>query len=151
MANFDDGLIYPWVGWHIPPMQSHTRSMIAAAAFAALCGLKVAGLYDHAENRDRRIAAEYRDGGIQGVDGDRGAKFGGNLPEIFDGGDRAYVSLEIEGDSAKGYDRASSTFFSARVVDGLVQVYDYGDGHWYSYDVQNPDAANDYHRSANLA
>lgn len=123
--------------------------MIAAAAFAVLTGRKVAGLYDHTAKRDLRIAAEYRDGGIQGVDGDRQAKFGGTLPEIFDGGDRSHISFEVEGDAARGYDRGSSTFFSAQVTDGMVQVYDHGSSQWFAYDVQDPDAPAAYHRTAN--
>ncbi|PNU02985.1 hypothetical protein [Novosphingobium guangzhouense] len=131
-------------------MQSHTRSLIAAATFAAITGRKVAGLYDHTLGRDRRIAAECREGRLQGRDGDRGARFGGTLPEIFDATDKAFISLEIEGEgdarSARGYDRGSSTFFTAQVRDGVVQVYDHTANAWFAYDVQDPDAASSYLR-----
>lgn len=129
-------------------MQAHTRSMIAAAAFAAVTHKKVAGIYDHSLKRDLQIAAEFRDGRLQGFDGDRGAKFGGTLPEIRDAGDGTSVSLEIDGANVKGHDRASSTFFAAQVAGGLVQVYDYAEGAWFAYDVQDPRSASDYHRAA---
>ncbi|EJU12807.1 hypothetical protein QUC32_04505 [Novosphingobium resinovorum] len=132
-------------------MLAHTRSMIAAIAFAVLTGKKVAGLYDHSLGRDLQIAAEFRDGRLQGFDGARSVKFGGTLPEIHDAGDKNFVSVEIDGAQVKGYDRASSTFFAARVEDGLVQVYDYGQKAWFVYDVQDPQAASEYHRAAGPA
>lgn len=122
--------------------------MIAAATFAFVTGRKVAGLYDHAEGRDRRIAAESRDNLLQGFDGDRGAKFSGTLPELYDAGDRTFVAFELDGAKARGYDRGSSTAYEAQVTDGLVQVYDHGQSAWFAYDVQDADALQSYHRTA---
>ncbi len=128
-------------------MQAHTRALVAAAAFAFVTGKKVAGLYDHAAKADRRIAAEARGNALQGFDGERGAKFGGNLPEILDAGDASHISFEIDGTSVKGYDRLSATFYEARVGEGLVQVFDYGEAAWFAYDIQDAEAAQSYHRS----
>ena len=122
--------------------------MIAAAAFAFITGKKVAGLYDHSAGRDLQIAAEGQGKQLQGFDGDRGAKFGGALPELYDAGDRTFVSFEIEGTTAKGYDRGSSGFFTANVTDGLVQVYDHSQSAWFAYDIQNAGSARSYHRNA---
>lgn len=122
--------------------------MIAAATFAFVTGRKVAGLYDHAEGRDRRIAAESRDNLLQGFDGDRGAKFSGTLPELYDAGDRTFVAFELDGTKVRGYDRGSSTAYEAQVTDGLVQVYDHGQSAWFAYDVQDADALQSYHRTA---
>ena len=65
-------------------MPPHTRAMIAAAAHAFITGNKVAGVYDHSTGRHLRIAAEARGQQLQGYDGDRAARFGGTLPEIYD-------------------------------------------------------------------
>jgi hypothetical protein len=127
-------------------MAPHTRSMIAAAAFAYRTGKKVAGLYDHAGAQDRRIAAEFRANQLQGFDGDRNVRFGGTLPEIFDAGDKAFVSFEVKDDAIKGYDRSTSTFFAATVSGGVVQVYDHGESAWFAYDIQDVDAPSSYHR-----
>lgn len=129
-------------------MAPHTRSLIAAAAFAYRTGKKVAGLYDHSAKQDRQIAAEVRGKQLQGVDGDRGVMFGGTLPEIYDAGDKAFVSLEIEGTSVKGYDRSTSTFYTAEVTGGVVQVYDHGESAWFAYDIQDPDSPSSYHRTS---
>ena len=117
-------------------MQSHTRAMIAASAHAVITGKKVAGIYDHAAARHMRIAAEYRLGRVQGIDADRSAKFGGTLPERFDEVDKVFVSLEAHGSTARGYDRASGGFYAAEVGDRVVQVYDYAQSTWFSFDVQ---------------
>ncbi|WP_260924760.1 hypothetical protein [Novosphingobium sp. 9] len=118
-------------------MQPHTRAMLAAATYAFHSGEKVAGLYDHSEQRDREIAAEARVDRLQGFDGDRAAKFGGILPELRDEGDQAFISFEIVGPNAKGYDRGSGHFYAAEVRDRTVQVYDYGVESWFAYEIQD--------------
>ena len=128
-------------------MYPQTRAMIAAVSFAIVTGKKVAGLYDHSAGRDLQIAAECRGNQVQGFDGDRAAKFGGTLPEIHDAGDNAFVSFEVEGQNVQGYDWRSSQFYTAQVSGGLVQVYDHGQSLWFSYDVQDADAPQSYHRN----
>ena len=133
-------------------MRSHTRALVAAAAFTFATGKKVAGIYDHSAARDRRIAAECRGDRLQGFDGDRGVKFGGTLPELYDAGDRTFVSFETDGETMhdlkiRGFDRGTSTFYTAQVRDGLVQIFDHGENAWFSYDIQNADAARSYLRN----
>jgi hypothetical protein len=118
-------------------MQPHTRAIVAASAHAIITGRKVAGLYDHAAGRHLRIAAECRDGRLQAYDGDRAARFGGTLPELFDEGDRAFISIEAEGSSARGYDRGSASAYVANVTDRVVQLFDHGAGAWFAFDVQH--------------
>lgn len=117
-------------------MHSHTRAIVAASAHAILTGRKVSGIYDHAAGRHLRIAAECRDGRLQAYDGDRAARFGGNLPELFDEGDRAFISLETEGMTARGYDRGSASAYVANVADRVVQLFDHQEGAWFAFDVQ---------------
>ena len=129
-------LAFPTLPVSANPMLPHTRAMIAAAAHAFITGKKVAGLYDHAAGRHLRIAAEARGDHLQGYDGDRGAKFGGTLPEIYDAGDKAHVSLEIEGSEGKGYDRGSSSHYSVTVTDRGVQLFDHSVSAWFAFNVQ---------------
>jgi len=117
-------------------MRPHTRAMIAASAHAFVTGRKVAGIYDHAAGRHLRIAAECRGEHLQGFDGDRSAKFGGTLPELYDVADKAFISLELDGATARGHDRGSSTSYEARVTERAVQLYDHGQGAWFAFDVQ---------------
>ncbi len=117
-------------------MQPHIRAIIAASAHALVTGRKVAGLYDHAAGRPLRVAAEARGQHLQGYDGDRDARFGGALPELRDAGDGASVHLKVEGTVARGYDRNSSSHFTAEVAERLVQLYDHATGAWFSFDVQ---------------
>lgn len=117
-------------------MSPHTRAMVAAAAHAFIVHKKVAGIYDHSAGRHLRIAAEARGDQLQGFDGDRSVRFGGSLPELYDAGDKAFVSLEIDGMSAKGYDRRSSSHYSVTVSDRLVQLYDHSQSTWFAFDIQ---------------
>ena len=117
-------------------MKPHTRAMAAAAAFAATTGRKVAGMHDHSAATDRRIAAECRGNVVQGFDGDRAARFGGTLPELYDFADQTFVSLDIEGAGAQGYDRGSAGAFTAQVTGTRVQLYDHAQGQWHTFDIQ---------------
>lgn len=129
-------------------MDPHTRAMVAAAAFAFLTGKKVGGLYDHSAKRDLKIAAECRGGQLQGFDGERQAKFSGAPPELYDDGDRSFVSFEIEGTRVQGYDRRSASSYTVELTDGLVQLYDHSQLAWFAYDMQDVDADRSYHRVA---
>jgi hypothetical protein len=117
-------------------MLPHTRAMVAAAAHAFVIGKKVAGVHDHAESRDLQIAAQARGNHLQAFDGDRSASFGGNLPELYDAGDKAFVSLEIDGVTARGYDRNSSSHYSVTVAEEVVQLYDHEPGAWFAFSIQ---------------
>jgi hypothetical protein len=127
-------------------MEPHTRAMIAAAAFACVTGRTVAGIYDHSRGRDLRIAAERRGDRLKGFDGERGVAFGGDLPELYDAGDKTFVSFEIDGGEVKGYDRGSSGFYAAHVAPGIVQLFDHSQGAWFAYDIQDGAAADSYLR-----
>ena len=116
-------------------MQPHTRALIAASAYAAIGGKKVTGLYDHGASEQLRIAVECRGNNLQGADGERGVTFGGVLPELYDAGDRSFVSLEIDGTTARGYDRGSQSHYLAQVSDRLIQLYDYGQSAWFAFEV----------------
>lgn len=111
--------------------------MIAAAAHAFMTGKKVAGVYDHAAGRHLRIAAETRGDHIQGFDGDRAARFGGALPELWDTNDKAFISLEIDGMTARGYDRGSSSAYTITATARQVQLYDHGESAWFAFDIRN--------------
>jgi hypothetical protein len=117
-------------------MLPHTRALIAASAHAFITGKKVAGVYDHAAGRHLRIAAEGRGAHLQGFDGDRSARFGGTLPELYDAADKAFVSLEVDGATALGHDRGSDTSYEAKVTENVVQLYDHGRSTWFAFDIQ---------------
>ena len=118
-------------------MSPHTRAMVAASAHAFIFGRKVAGIHDHAVGRDLQIAAEVRGGRLMGFDGDRSARFSGTLPELYDSGDDAFVSLELDGASARGYDRGSSSHYELTVADQMVQLYDHAAGAWFAFSIQS--------------
>lgn len=117
-------------------MFPHTRAMVAAAAYAFIFDQKVAGVHDHATGRDLRIAAEARGDRLQGVDADRSAKFGGTRFELHDAGDGSFVSLEIDGLTARGYDRGSAGHYSLSATDRMVQLYDHAEGAWFAFSIQ---------------
>jgi hypothetical protein len=116
-------------------MNPDTRAMIAAAVFAFVSGKRVAGMHDHASGKDRRIAAESRGKQVQGYDGDRSAGFGGQLPDLYDSAAHSFVSLDLDGAKAQGFDHASATAYTAQVSDQRVQVFDHGEGAWFTFDM----------------
>lgn len=131
-------------------METHTRAMIAAAAFAHVTGKPVAGIYDHAAGRDRKIAAEFRGSRLQGHDGDHAVTFGGSIPELYNGENNNFISFDAQGAIVKGYDRESSSFYEAHVSDGVVQLFDHSQSAWFAYDIQDAGAASSYHRGSEI-
>jgi hypothetical protein len=117
-------------------MHPHTRAIVAASAYAVVTGNKVAGIYDHAACRHLRIAAECRGDRLQAYDGERSVSFGGILPDLYDDGNDAFVSLETDGATVRGYDRDSASFYEVKVADQLVQLYDHGESAWFMFNVQ---------------
>ena len=117
-------------------MSPHTRALVAVSAHAFMFGKKIAGVHDHESGRDLQIAAEARGDRLQGFDGDRSAKFNGTPFELYDAGDDAFVSLEIDGLNAQGYDRRSSSHYSLSVTDPVVQVYDHAAETWFAFSIQ---------------
>ena len=117
-------------------MLPHTRAIVAAAAHAFIIGRKVSGVFDHARQQDLQIAAEARGQRLQLEDGDRGVRFGGTLPELHDAGDKTFVSLEIAGGKATGYDRQSSSHFAVTVSEDQAQLYDYSAEAWFAFDIR---------------
>lgn len=124
-------------------MQPHHRAIVAASVYAVLAGRKVVGVYDHAAERHLRIAAEARGDRVQALDGDRSARFGGTLPELYDQGDGAFISLERDGGGARGYDRGSNSFYAAQVGDRMVQLYDHGQSSWFAFSIREHEGAPD--------
>lgn len=121
-------------------MNSQIRALAAASAHALVTGRKVAGLYDHAEKRERAIAAECRAPSLRGFDGDRQSAFGGTLPAVHDVGSGSGFSLAHEGGRTWGRDEASGTDFTVELRDGLVQIYDHAAAQWFSYDIREEDS-----------
>jgi hypothetical protein len=117
-------------------MDTHSRALIAACAYAAVTGAKVAGLYDHTAGEHLRIAAERRADRLQAIDGERPATLGGTLPDLYDGARRTFVSLVVEGSKARGYDRGSQGHYEAQVTDRLIQLYDHQARAWFAFEAQ---------------
>jgi len=117
-------------------MLPHTRAIVAAAAYAFIFRKKVAGVHDHSTKQDLQIAAETRGEHLQAYDGDRSARFGGDLPELYDAGDEAFVSLAVDGMTARGYDRNSSSHYSLTATDGMVQLYVHDLEAWFDYSIR---------------
>lgn len=116
-------------------MQSHTRAVIAASAYAFITRRTVAGVHDHSSSRDLKIAAETRGDNLQGYDGDRSVRFGGAATELYDAGDEAFMSIEIDGATAQGYDRHSSSAYSLTVTSEMVQLYDHAAEAWFAFSI----------------
>lgn len=120
-------------------MQPHIRAIVAASAFAIVTGNKTAGLFDHNASRHLRIAAECRGDRLQGYDGERSVSFGGTLPDLYDQGEKTFLSCEVYGSTVRGFDRGSDTAYTTLVEDRLIQLYDHGESSWFAFTAQTID------------
>jgi hypothetical protein len=122
-------------------MQPYHRAIVAASAYAVITGRKVAGVYDHGAERHLKIAAEAQGQRVQALDGDRLARFGGTLPELYDEAEGVFISLECDGVTARGYDRGTGSFYAAEVGDRIVQLFDHGQACWFAFSIREVAAA----------
>lgn len=121
----------------VPVMQPDIRAIVAASSHALVTGRKVAGIYDQEADRHLRIAAEARGEHLQGLDGERGVKFGGTLPELRETGAGGQIYMEIGDGTARGFDRTTSSHFTCRSDKDVVQLYDHSVSAWFTYHVQS--------------
>jgi hypothetical protein len=116
-------------------VQEHSRSVIAAVAYAVISGKSVSSIYSHSEGSWRTVEARCSNGNISAYDFSRSSHFDGNLPNLYDYADSSHVEMNINGTKANGYHYGSSSFYEVSVNGNSVEFYDYESGGWASYSV----------------
>jgi hypothetical protein len=120
-------------------MLPHVRAAIAFAG-CAISGKQATAVYDHAEGRYRSIGGTITAKSVQAYDYENSCHFSGdhdgNGYALYHYGESCHVSLEIKGTEFSGYDYCSSSHYQGTADrSGLVNLYDFGEGKYYSFTV----------------
>lgn len=116
-------------------MIPNTRACIAYVAGKAISGAGGSNVYDHSQSRHVSIGGSVNSGSVNVYDYDRGCHFSGALPQLYDYGISAHVSLEIYGTQFKGYDYGSGHHYTGTVNGSSVSIYDYGESQHFNYNL----------------
>jgi hypothetical protein len=109
-------------------MDEQIRRLVAYAAAGRASGRFGSSVYSYDRAKHSNMSETY--------DYESAAHLGNvKSGQMFHYGLSAHVSLEVTGNSLKGYDYSSSSHFSGRIMGRTVEVYDYGESRYFSYSV----------------
>jgi hypothetical protein len=114
-------------------MNPNTRACVAYVAGKLISGSSSTSVYDHARSRHIRFSGSVAGSHVRIYDHDRGCHFSATLPNLYDYGRSAHVSLKINGAEFKGYDYGDGHHFSGAVKGSAVSVYDSGESTHFNY------------------
>jgi hypothetical protein len=113
----------------------NTRACVAYTAAKLISGGGSSSVYDYSQSRYVNVGGSVSKSHVGVFDYERGCHFSGSLPNLYDYGRSAHVSLQIDGNSFSGFDYGDSHHFSGTVNGNSVSLYDYGEGRYFSYSV----------------
>jgi hypothetical protein len=114
-------------------MNPATRACVAYVAGRAISASGGSHIYDYSQSRRISIGGSVNGPIVNVYDYDRGCHFSGTLPQLYDYGMSAHVSIEINGTQFKGYDYGAGHHFSGTVNGSSISIYDYGESRHFKY------------------
>lgn len=118
-------------------MQDHTLRYIAFLV-ARLRGQRNSPqIYDHADNSWYLYSGSVAPGRANIYDYSRSCFVGGTgTPlSLYDYGDSAFVRLQLNGDTFRGYDFGAKHFYLGRLANSNVTIYDFGRSIWRQFSI----------------
>jgi hypothetical protein len=115
-------------------MKSHVRAAAAAVALSHGFGRDVTSVYDYNEGGYKQIKISVTGSAVNGYDYDNSCYISGSLPSLYHYGESSYLQLTPNGTGEyKGYDYDTSSYFSVKINGNQAQIYDYGEGSYFTY------------------
>lgn len=116
-------------------MIPNTRACIAYVSAKLISRSSASSVYDYSQSRYINISGSVSRSSINIYDYDRGCHFGGSSENLYDYGQRAHVSLSINGNQFSGYDYGSRCHYNGTVNGNSVSFYDYGESKYFNFSV----------------
>lgn len=116
-------------------MKPGTRACVAYIAGRAISESSASHVYDYSQSKYIAFSGSVDGASANVYDYDRRCYCAGNLSQLFDYGNRAYLEIRIEGDRFSGYDYDSRKHFEGTVSGASISLYDYDTSAYYSYSV----------------
>lgn len=114
-------------------MNPNTRACVAYVAGKTSTGSGSSHVYDYSQSRHVSVSGSVTGRCVSVYDYDRGCHFSGTLPQLYDYGTGAHVSIEMNGNQFTGYDYGAGHHFSGSVSGSSISIYDYGESQYFNY------------------
>lgn len=114
-------------------MNPGTRACVAYVAGRVISGSGGSHVYDYSQSKHISIGGSINGNSVGVYDYDRGCHFSGTLPQLYDYGTSAHVSIQVNGTQLTGYDYGSGHHFSGTVNGSSISIYDHGESQHFSY------------------
>ncbi len=115
-------------------MNSNSRACVAYIA-ANLCGANASSVYDYSRSKTISISGSVDSNNVHIYDYDRGCHVSGSPNNLYDYGNKRYITLTMHNSKFSGYDYHTRSHYSGRVNGNSVSIYDYETSSYYSYRV----------------
>jgi hypothetical protein len=116
-------------------MNPRTRACVAYVAGTKISGSSSGSIYDYAQAKNLSISGQVDGQYVNVYDYERKCYVSGMLPNLFDYGSGAPVSVEVSGQNFSGYDYSTKHHFSGSVSGNSVSLYDHGESKYFRYTV----------------
>jgi hypothetical protein len=115
-------------------VKANVRAAVAAVALSHSTGKGLSSIYAYAEGRYQNISMRVSGNNATGYDYSSGSYIGGNFSNLYHYGEGSHINFQPKsGGRYIGYDYGSGFHFIITVRGISAQLYDYGEGIYFSY------------------
>ena len=114
-------------------MNPSARASIAYVAARVITGKDSGHIYDYSQTKYINIAGSVGGKSVSVFDYSRKCYFSGQLPSLYDYGQGAYVTININGSSFSGFNYRTKSHFTGTISGSNVSFYDYEVRQYFNY------------------
>ncbi|BAB48059.1 hypothetical protein [Mesorhizobium japonicum] len=115
-------------------MKPHVRAAVAAIALSHSSGRNVSSVYSYSELKYVNIDASVQGNVVDAYDYNNSCHIDGTLPSLYHYGQNSHIDLQPQsGGQYDGYDYGSNSHFELTVSGNSAELYDYGEGGFFSF------------------
>ncbi|WP_063897285.1 hypothetical protein [Caballeronia zhejiangensis] len=117
-------------------MDKGTRACVAFVVGSVIGSPGRTSVYDYSRSTYIQFGGTVDGENVNVYDHERGCHFSGTLPQVYDYGTGAHVSIEINGSNFSGYDFGAGHHFNGTVNGANVQLYDFDASEYFNFQLR---------------
>lgn len=114
-------------------MKAYTRRAVAYVAGTLITGYESSAVYDYQDKRHVSMSGAVTSSGVSVYDHEQRCHIAGSSVSLYHYGNRAHITLQLNGANFSSYDYDSNAHFSGTANSRNLQVYDYETRAHYNY------------------
>ncbi len=116
-------------------MKPHVRRTIAYIAACVILNKRSTAIFDYATSKYYSFLINLSQSGIAVYDYEQRCHISGGYTSLYHYGERAYISLSIDGERFSGFDYGEHCYFSGSVSGNSVSMFDYSVSSYFNYSI----------------